>query len=115
MQVAPEADHLLLQKRHYGLDTQEVYHVRLRPVLVCELEMLILVPIEQKVTCFFGRADRSRGMGWYARLVKSNTIRPNVEFSAGEKYKPKAGNEFFSSFGSSSIVVTQILHLRKGE
>ena len=39
MQVAPEVYHLRLQKRQYGLDEQEVYHLRLRPVLVCELDI----------------------------------------------------------------------------
>ena len=35
MQVVPEVYHLRLQKGQYGLDKQEVYHLRLRPVFVC--------------------------------------------------------------------------------
>ena len=49
MQVAPEAYHLRLQKRQYGLDEQEVYHLHLRLVLVCELDMPNFVPIGQKL------------------------------------------------------------------
>ena len=57
-----------------------------------------------KVTCFFGRADRARDFGWYARLVKTNTIFPIVEYSAGEEYKPKAGHVMLSPFGFSAMV-----------
>ena len=89
MQVAPEVCHLRLQKRQYGLDEQEVYHLHLRPVLVCELDMLIFAPMEQKLHGFFKRAVRSRDFGWYARLVKSSTISPIVEYSAGEETSQK--------------------------
>ena len=36
-----------------------------------------------KVTCLFGWGDRSRDLGCYARLVKSNTICPIVEHTTG--------------------------------
>ena len=58
MHVAPEAYHLRLQKRQYDLDEQEAYQLHLRPVLVCELDMLIFCSDGAKVTCFVGRADR---------------------------------------------------------
>ena len=35
MQFAPKVDHLRLQKRLGGLGEQVVYHLHLRPVLVC--------------------------------------------------------------------------------
>ena len=105
MQVAPEAYLLRLQKRQYGLDEQEVYHLHLRPVLVCELDMLIFAPIGQ-VTCFVVRADRSRDLGCDARLVISNTSCLIVEKRTSQKLDMK-----FCLFNSR----TQILHLRKGE
>ena len=49
MQVAPEAYHLRLQERQYGLDKQEVHHLHVRPVLVCELDMLIFAPRKNKL------------------------------------------------------------------
>ena len=36
-------------QRQHGLDKREVYHLRLRPFLVCELDMLIFLPIEKKL------------------------------------------------------------------
>ena len=78
--------------------------------------MLIFCSDRAKATRVVGRADRSRDFGcWYAGLVKSNTICPIVEYSTAEEYKQKAGHVIVSPFGSSSIVVPQILHLRKGE
>ena len=49
MKVAPEVYHLHLQKRQCALDKQQVYHLRLRPVLMCEMDLLIFAPIEQKL------------------------------------------------------------------
>ena len=54
MQVAPEADHLRLQKRQCGLDKQEVCHHHLRQIHVCELDMPIFCFDKAKVTCLFG-------------------------------------------------------------
>ena len=47
MQVAPEAHHLRVQNRQCGLDKQEFYRLCPRPVLVCELDMLVFAPIER--------------------------------------------------------------------
>ena len=44
-----EADHLRLQKRQYGLNEEEVYHIHLRPVLVRELKMLFFAGIKQRL------------------------------------------------------------------
>ena len=105
MQVAPEAYHFRLQN---GLDKQKVYHLHLHPVLVCELDMLIFCSDRAKVTCLYGWADRSRDLGWYARLV--STLCPIVEYSAGEAYKPKAGHVHLCPLGSSSIIITKCLN-----
>ena len=58
-----------------------------------------------KVTYFFGREDRSRDFGWYARLVKSSTTCPIVEYSATEEYKPKSRHLILSLFGSRFNVI----------
>ena len=65
-----------------------------------------------KVTGFVGRADRSRDFGWYARLVKSNTVCSIVEYSIGEEYKPKSRTCNPSSLWIWFKSNTQILHLR---
>ena len=48
-------------------------------------------------------------VGWYVRLVRSNTICPIVEYSAGEENRPKAGHVILCPWGSSSIVVPRFL------
>ena len=80
MEVAPKVYHLHLlpQKRWCDLDPQELCHLRRPPVSGHELDTLILVAQRADVTCFVGRADRSRDFGWFARLAKSNTIYPIV-------------------------------------
>ena len=105
MRVAPEAYHLRLQTRQYCLDEQEVYHFHLRPVLVCELDMLIFAPMEQKLhvssgeqiahAILAGTQDSSNPTQhvplWSTKLEKSTS--------------EKAGHVIVSPFGSSSIVI----------
>ena len=54
MKVVPKVHHLNFQKRQCGLDKQEVYHLRLHPVLLCELGILIFAPIEHKLHVSLG-------------------------------------------------------------
>ena len=49
VQSAPEVYYLRLQNLRYSLNEQEVDHLHLRPVLVCELDKLIFAPIKQKL------------------------------------------------------------------
>ena len=53
----------------------------------------------------FRRARRPRDFGWYATVVKSNGMCPNVAYSTGEEYKPKVGHVILAPFGSSSSVI----------
>ena len=87
--------------------TVEVCHLRCHPVLGHELDMLIFVAIEQKLHVSSGEQNAHATFGWYARLVKSNTICPIVEYSTGEKYKPKAGHVIIAPFGSETGAIHQ--------
>ena len=49
MLAAQETDHLHHQRQQCDLDEQEVHHLRLPPDLVCELDLLIFAPTEQKL------------------------------------------------------------------
>ena len=60
-----------------------------------------------KVKCFVGRTDRSRDFCWHVRQVKSNTMCPIAESSAGEEYKSKARHVILSPFEFSSTVIPQ--------
>ena len=73
MQVALEADHLRLQNRQCGLDEQEVYHLHLRPVLVCELDVLIFAAIKQKLHVSSGVRSNIVCPLWSIRLEKSTS------------------------------------------
>ena len=104
MEAAPEVYHLRLQNRHCGLNEEEVDHLHLRPVLVCELDMLLFALTGQKLNVSSSE-QIADNFGWYARLVKPNTFCPIVEYSTGEEYKPKAGHVIVSPFGSTSMVI----------
>ena len=49
MMVAPEADHLRLQKQWHDLDEQEVYRHHLHQVLVSELGTRIIYLLRQRL------------------------------------------------------------------
>ena len=68
-----------------------------------------------KVTCLFKWPDRSLDLvvGRYARLVRSNTMCPIVEYSTGDEYKSKAGHLILSTIGSNSMVIPTVLQVQQ--
>ena len=99
-----EADHLRLQKRQYGLNEQEVYHLHLRPVLVRELIMLIF----DRESKGFMSLRVSRSLTQLGMIRKTRQVKLNlVEHSVGEEYKPKAGHVSLSPSGSNSLVIPE--------
>ena len=107
-------DHVLPQQvPSLMLAAQEVYHghFHIHACLVHEPDVLGFRSAMAKVTCLFGWSGRSRDLvvGLYARFVKSNTICPIAEYSAGEENKPKDRHVILYPWGSSSIVVPNFL------
>ena len=94
-------------------DVQEVCHphLHLHGCLEHDPYMLVFALTWQSIACFFGWPDRSLDFvaGCFVRLVRSNTICPIVEFSAGEENKPKAGHVILSPWGCSSKVAPEFL------
>ena len=115
MQVAPEVYHLRLQKRQYGLDKQEVYyHLHLRPVLVCELDMLILAPMEQKLHVSSGEQIAHEIL---AGTQDTSNPTQYVELRSTQLEK-STSQKLDMQICLLSIKFnshTQIFHLRKGE
>ena len=61
----------------------------------------------EKVTCFIGVPIAHATLAGTQDSLKSDTICPIVEYSTGEKYKPKAGHVILAPFGSSSSAIIQ--------
>ena len=57
-----------LQQRQYDPDEEEAYHLRLHPVLVCELDMRFCVPIWQKL--HVSSTNRSLTRFWLVRKTR---------------------------------------------
>ena len=92
MTVVPKVHHLYLQKQENNLDKQGFIVIIFIKFSRAWAGNADFCSDRAKVTCLLGWGDRSRDFGGYARLVKSRTICPIVEYSAGEDYKPKAGH-----------------------
>ena len=90
-------------------------YLHLHPCLVHELDMQVFDLTLQRLRVLLGSPGCSRDLvvGRYARLVKSNTVCPIVEYSAGEEYRPNAGHVSLSHVGSISMVVPKFFHLRE--
>ena len=81
---------------------QEVHHLRLRPVLVCELDMLVFAPIERKLHVSSGEQIADAIL---AGMQDSSSPTQYVPLWSTQLEKPKAGHVNVSPFGSSSIEI----------
>ena len=93
-----------------GQTKQEVYHLHLRPDLVCELDMLIVAPTEQKLHVSSG--DQ------IAHVRKTREVQHNVSHCGVLSWRRVQAKSWTCNFVSLWIQFnsrTQIFHLVKGE